>query len=360
MYVPTVYDISKPTSSKSLEDVEDNVFSFIYSDRVVEYLQKKRHSKYVFYNTDQELEGEEGVKRVRHKEKLSKYHIHVDLNGQDCVKVSQHLHEARVEFNIYKMLRRTNGEDHFLARMIRSTSPVIDGKQYIFMRRYMGTLHMVTQMDRDRAETVRKQLSDATDHLLGLGVVHRDIKGENVLVERLSPIKIRLSDFGLCFTRESFTSEHAIDLDRAIRRMYRGGTRKYKVPDAGVDVVWEPTGDPFYWVAQHRNYHEIMVTLMVARTNDQSRFPIGLKPEMSHYEYLKALEHTDGIEEWCEVAFEKMSEALLNLNVKKKRVPKRDLDDSYSLHEEDILELLASSKEDERRSIGGVSPGGVG
>ena len=320
MYVPTVYPSSQPTNAISLENVENRVFRFIYSDTIVkQFVADPTTKKYVFYD-------------------LSDFHIHVDLGGQDCVKVSERLPEAAVEFDIYSKLQRTRGEEHHLARMIRTTSPVIDDKQYIFIKRYLGTLKMIGTLNHQRANTVMGQLEKATNHLLKLGVVHRDIKGDNVLVEQESPLKIRLSDFGLCFTRETFDGEKT--LAKAIRRMYRAGSPKYKVPDAGDDVEWEPTGDPFLWVAQHRNYHEIMVTLMVARTNDRSRFPMGLKPGMSHYDYQEPLKHVDGRETWCIHAFRKMREAVLHLGVRKKRAPKRELGSDDSLHENTLLDLL--------------------
>jgi len=59
-----------------------------------------------------------------------------------------------------------------------------------YMKKY-GPLKEAMMQD------VTRQLILALEYVHKLGISHRDIKPENILIKRLSPMVVKLSDFGL-------------------------------------------------------------------------------------------------------------------------------------------------------------------
>jgi len=74
--------------------------------------------------------------------------------------------------------------------------------------------------DRTDFETVASELASALGHVHALGIVHRDVKPENLLVRSLNPLDLVLTDFGL-----------VRQMGGSVRRTTRAGTAEYSPPE---------------------------------------------------------------------------------------------------------------------------------
>ncbi|MBQ1877974.1 MAG: Stk1 family PASTA domain-containing Ser/Thr kinase [Erysipelotrichaceae bacterium] len=81
-----------------------------------------------------------------------------------------------------------------------------NGRNYIVMEYVSGkTLKQLVKsrgaMQADEAVNIMKQLVSATAHAHANGIIHRDIKSQNVMIKDDGTVK--LSDFGIAFTKDS-------------------------------------------------------------------------------------------------------------------------------------------------------------
>lgn len=322
-------------------DCDADLFDYLFSDEITQRIHNERSSEHrviLYYVNGEPIKRdievtepvESGGTRTGQRRiitfndaRFKTYRIRIRYDF--CVKRSSCMREAIHEQNMYTTLHGHPRHQH----LPNVYSQFCNGPTYhhIVMERYQGTMHLLNKapnntIEQDAANTIFSQLQDATSHLLNCGMVHCDIKRDNVLVKRHQPIHIVLSDLGLCFTRSEFKKHGNERVIEAIKRMYRGGTPRYKVPDPSADVEWTKTFDVdlFGNIAKHRNNHEIMVTLMRARTNGAKSRPMGFSSRMYHYdmenairEWLPPPDPTPGnieSERWCQIALQNMLDAV--------------------------------------------------
>ena len=101
-----------------------------------------------------------------------------------------------------------------------------EGTAYFVMPCVAGTLAQRLGADRrlpyDEARSIMSQLARALAHVHGHGIVHRDLKAENILVDAGSG-RPMLSDFGVALVRTS---------DHSMAEVWKGyGTPRYAAPE---------------------------------------------------------------------------------------------------------------------------------
>lgn len=75
----------------------------------------------------------------------------------------------------------------------------IFGHPYVAMELVPGNVlaEILKSIPRDAIEPIIEQLARAAKRLEDLGLVHRDIKPDNIMVTNLAPVHIKLLDFGV-------------------------------------------------------------------------------------------------------------------------------------------------------------------
>ena len=81
-----------------------------------------------------------------------------------------------------------------------------------------------------RVLTLLKQATAALLHLHSLGILHRDLRAANVLVDSLDPLQIRVADFGVSHLLSAFSGGAGAGAGRAadltagkVQTVLRGG-----------------------------------------------------------------------------------------------------------------------------------------
>ena len=77
-----------------------------------------------------------------------------------------------------------------------------------------------------RASSFLAQLLRALDHVHGAGVLHLDVKPENLMVTLT--LQIKLTDWGLCSSRDPVGLDERGDGGAAARRLWRGEAKELR------------------------------------------------------------------------------------------------------------------------------------
>jgi serine/threonine-protein kinase len=117
----------------------------------------------------------------------------------------------------------------------------IDGAMYLVMDLAVGArlseLFAHAPFSRSRAVRILRQLCDGLDHAHCQGLIHRDLKPDNVIVERSSEL-VRIVDFGIALLRDEET-------DRITTAGIVLGTPHYMAPELASAVLFDHRVDLF-------------------------------------------------------------------------------------------------------------------
>ena len=118
--------------------------------------------------------------------------LHKDYNDIELVQM------IRNEEDISFLLKETSHQGIIdIYDIYESKDNVYIIEEYIEHGNLSLYLQNNTSLSSMQREDMIKQLAEAIDFLHSYGIVHRDLKLENILVSSLSPIKIKIIDFGL-------------------------------------------------------------------------------------------------------------------------------------------------------------------
>ena len=144
------------------------------------------------------------VKLVIHKYTREKFALKIS-NISDKFFSAQKLNSLYEEALIIKQMSHPNiiklfNAFHFSKTLFLLNEFIEGGNLYQF-------LGLNKILKEDQIKSIMKQIIAATNYLHDRGIVHRDIKLENILISSKNPIEIKLIDFGIsCAVGESKTS----------------------------------------------------------------------------------------------------------------------------------------------------------
>ena len=183
--------------------IQKNIFLFKSKDIIDSLIMKiesKRRDK--FYDSSQFSDitqlGEGSFGKIlkaydnnRRKEVAIKV-LHKDYTDKELVQM------IRNEEDISFLLKETSHQGIIdIYDIFESKDNVYITEEYIEHGNLSVYLQNNTTLSTIQREDMIKQLAEAIDFLHSYGIVHRDLKLENILVSSLSPIQIKIIDFGL-------------------------------------------------------------------------------------------------------------------------------------------------------------------
>lgn len=124
--------------------------------------------------------------------------------------------------------------------------PELGGRPYLAMEFVraptLKRLSLVHPLAPAKACSVIFDITEALTHLHQQGIIHRDVKPTNIIVEDTPGTRARLIDFGFAFALK----DAALPQDRRITRTYDlTGTRHYMAPEQGMSQPPAPAADVY-------------------------------------------------------------------------------------------------------------------